>query len=75
MTFSTYTEKSVPIFKSLKILNIFELNTYLIAVFMYSYHRSFLDNLLIIIVYIPTIRDQLRTYILNFEKQMMANIL
>ena len=43
MTFSRYTEKSGPIFKSLKIINIFELNTYLIAVFMYSYHRSFLD--------------------------------
>ena len=43
MTFSKYTEKSGPRFKSLKIINIFELNTYLIAVFMYSYHRSFLD--------------------------------
>ena len=28
MTFSRYTEKSGPLFKSLKILNIFELNAY-----------------------------------------------
>ena len=33
MTFSRYTEKSGPLFKSLKILNIFELNAYLTAVF------------------------------------------
>ena len=52
MTFSRYTEKSGPLFKSLKILNIFdcfELNAYLTAVFMYSHHHeklpAFLDNL------------------------------
>ena len=50
MTFSRYTEKSGPLFKSLKILNIFGLNAYLTAVFMYSHHSheklpAFLDNL------------------------------
>ena len=49
MTFSRFTEKSAPLFKSLKILNIFELNAYLTAVFMYSHHHeklpAFLDNL------------------------------
>ena len=50
MTFSRYTEKSGPLFKSLKLLNIFELTAYLTAVFMYSHHhgklKAFLDNLL-----------------------------
>ena len=44
-----YTEKSGPLFKSLKILNIFELTAYLTAVFVYSHHHeqlpAFLDNL------------------------------
>ena len=48
ITFANYTEKSVPLFKSLKILKIFELNTYLTAVFMYSYNHdklpAFFDN-------------------------------
>ena len=48
ITFANYTEKSGPLFKSLKILNIFELNTYLTAVFMYSYNHdklpAFFDN-------------------------------
>ena len=50
MTFSRYTEKSGPLFKSLKLLNIFELTAYLTAVFMYSHHhgklKALLDNLL-----------------------------
>ena len=37
MTFSNYQEKSKPLFQSLKILDICELNMYLIALFMYSY--------------------------------------
>ena len=37
MTFAKYNEKSRPLFLSLKILNIYELNIYLIALFMYSY--------------------------------------
>ena len=48
ITFANYTEKSGPLFKSLKILKIFELNTYLTAVFMYSYNHdklpAFFDN-------------------------------
>ena len=42
MKFAKYKEKSRPLFLSLKILNIYELNTYLMALFMYSY---FSDNL------------------------------
>ena len=49
MTSSRYTEKSGPLFKFLKILNIFELKANLTAVLMYSYHHdklpAFLDNL------------------------------
>ena len=48
ITFANYTEKSGPLFKSLKILNIFELNTYLTKVFMYSWNHdklpAFFDN-------------------------------
>ena len=48
ITFANYTEKSGLLFKSLKILKIFELNTYLTAVFMYSYNDeklpAFFDN-------------------------------
>ena len=48
ISFANYTEKSGPLFKSLEILNIFQLNTYLKAVFMYSYNHdkspAFFDN-------------------------------
>ena len=37
MTFVKYKEKSRPVFQSLKILNIYELNIYLMEIFMYSY--------------------------------------
>ena len=36
MTFAKYKDKSRPLFLSLKILNIYELNIYLMALFMYS---------------------------------------
>ena len=42
MTFSKYREETRPIFTSLKLLNIYELNLYFTALFMYSY---FHDNL------------------------------
>ena len=49
ITFANYTEKARPFFMSLKILNIYELNKYLTAMFMYSYHHdklpAFLDSL------------------------------
>ena len=37
MTFSKYLQESRPLFLSLGILNIYELNTYLMALFMHSY--------------------------------------
>jgi len=39
MTFSNYNDDTRPFFESLKILNIHQLNTYLTAVFMYSYYH------------------------------------
>ena len=49
ITFANYTEISGSLFKSFKILNIFKLNTYLTAVFMYSYNHdklpAFFDNI------------------------------
>ena len=40
MTFSKYHDESKALFQSLKILNIYELNMYLIALFMYSYFSN-----------------------------------
>lgn len=40
MTFSNYQNKSRPLFQSLKILDTYELNIYLIALFMYSYFSN-----------------------------------
>ena len=40
MTFSNYTEESRPLFKSIKIIDIYELNTYLTRIFMYWYSHS-----------------------------------
>ena len=37
MTFAIFTEKSKPIFQSLNLMNIYQLNTYLTALFMFSY--------------------------------------
>ena len=44
MTFSTFREETRPLFENLGKLNIYELNTYLIASFMYSrYHDKLPD--------------------------------
>ena len=40
MTFSNYQEKSKPVFQSVKILDIYESNKYLIALFMSSYFSN-----------------------------------
>ena len=40
MTFSNYNDDTNPLFQSLKILNIYQLNTYPTAVFMYSYYHD-----------------------------------
>jgi hypothetical protein len=39
MTFKSYFDHSEPIFKDLNILNIFEINDYLTALFMFRYHH------------------------------------
>ena len=44
MTFAKYKENSKPLFLSLKILNIYELNIYLMALFMYSYFNENLPS-------------------------------
>ena len=44
MTFAKYKEKSRPLFLSLKILSIYELNIYLMALFMYSYFSKNLPS-------------------------------
>ena len=40
MTFSKYREESRPIFVLLKLMNIYELNMYFIALFMYLYFHD-----------------------------------
>ena len=51
MTFSNYNDDTKPLFQSLKILNIYQLNTYLTAVFVYSYYHyklpAFFNNFFI----------------------------
>ena len=42
MTFAKYQDESRPLFLSLNILNIYEINIYLIALFMYSYFSNHL---------------------------------
>ena len=44
MTFAKFTEKSKPIFQSLKLMNIYELNTYLTALFMFSFLNNKLPD-------------------------------
>ena len=45
MTFSKYLQETRPLFLSLQILNIYELNTYLMALLMHSYFSGHLPNL------------------------------
>ena len=47
MTFSKYLQETRPLFLSLQILNIYELNTYmyLMALFMHSYFSGHLPNM------------------------------
>ena len=40
MAFSNYNDDTRPLFQSLKILNIYQLITYLTVVFMYSYYHD-----------------------------------
>ena len=40
MTFANYQDESTPLFLSLNFLNIYEINIYLIALFIYSYFRN-----------------------------------
>ena len=40
MTFAKFRDESKPLFLALDILNIYELNLYLIALFMYSYFND-----------------------------------
>ena len=45
MTFSKYLQETRPLFLSLQILNIYELNTNLKALFMHSYFSGHLPNI------------------------------
>ena len=45
MTFSKFKESTKPIFKELKLLDLFELNTFLISLFMYSQRENTLPKI------------------------------
>ena len=59
ITFSKYREGTRPIFTSLKLLNIYELNLYFTALFMYSY---FHDNLPMFYKDYFTTNNKIHTY-------------
>ena len=44
MAFSNYRQESRPLFRSLGLLNIYELNFYLIAIFVHSYFHGNLPS-------------------------------
>ena len=44
MTFSIYRNETKTIFTSLKLMDIYELNKYFTALFMYSYFNGFLPS-------------------------------
>ena len=82
MTFSNYNDDTNPLFQSLKILNIYQLNTYLKAVFKTCIHitttnfqHSLITFLLPMKPYTLIIHDQCSRYILNLIEQIMVNFL
>ena len=82
MTFSNYNDDTKPLFQSLKILNIYQLNTYLKAVFKTCIHitttnfqHSLITFLLPMKPYTLIIHDQCSRYILNLIEQIMVNFL
>ena len=44
MTFSSYQEHTKPLFNNYKILNIFQINDFLIGQFMFKYHQNSLPK-------------------------------
>ena len=81
MTFSNYTEESRPLFKSLKIIDIYELNTYLTRIFMYWYSHSNLPAYFINFfvqnesIHFHNTRSAKKKYTMNLNEQIMQNFL
>ena len=80
ITFSNYTEESRPLFKSLKILDIYELNTYLTGIFMYWYYHgnlpAYFINFFVQNESIHSYNTRSATkYTLNLNEQIMQNFL
>ena len=80
MTFSRYRKETGPIFTSLKLLKIYQLNLFFTAQFMYSYFmiayqcstKTISQQM---IKFIHTIHDQHRIYTLLINGQIMVNFL
>ena len=72
-TFSKYTQDARPIFLSLNFLTIYELNSYLLALFLYSYFGgqlppSFQITFRRIILFIPIIQGLRTKYTLSMRE-------
>ena len=66
MTFSKYREETRPILTSLKLLNIYELNLYFAALFMYSY---FHENLPMFYKDYFTTNNKIHTYLFGTSRR------
>ena len=81
MTYKSYSEHTEPIFKDLNILDIFKINDFLTAMFMFRYHslknrlKNLIISLLLIIISINITRETLSNFINGTKGRIMLNIL
>ena len=77
MTFKSYLEHSEPIFKYLNILDIFKINDYLIALFMFRYHHlnNLSDFFLNYFLINNQIHEHIREMLQNFTNVIKGQIM
>ena len=75
MTFAKFRDESKPLFLALDILNIYELNLYLIALFMYSYFNNNLPEYFLNYFRLNEVMilDQHQIFLLNTEGRTTEN--
>ena len=76
MTFAKFRDESKPLFLALDILNINELNLYLIALFMYSYFNNNLPEYFLNYFRLNEVMilDQHQIFLLNTEGRTTKNV-
>ena len=72
MTFKSYLEHSEPIFKELKILDIYKINDYLTSLFMFQYHH--IKNLPEVFTNYFVINNQVDQHNTRNAKQLISHI-